>query len=270
MMAAKRLVPYARISRRAGREKRGEAFIAEKNYREQVDRWAEGKDVTLLPWHCDFDQSGRKLRGRPKLNAVMELIRSGEADGVVTPEASRFSRAGLRDALDLIAAIREHGAAFVPLDVPGAEDPDNADAEMALNIWLAVAHRQLRKHEQQWETGKRRAVLERGVPISRAAIGYRHDWRDGDPALGSKGLVKVPGEATDALGATPPPVTVHSKLGARRGPCRSSFRDSKPSGRRGPRKRRPSRPPWSPTSGTGACTAARLGPPERSAQPSGP
>ena len=199
MMAAKRLVPYARISRVAGRDKRGDAFIAEKNYREQIERWAESKDVTLLPWQCDFEQSGGRLRGRPRLDEVMELIRSGEADGVVTPEASRFSRAGLRDALDLIAAIREHGAAFVPLDVPGAEDPDNADAEMALNIWLAVAHRQLRKHQENWSKGKREAIG-RGVPISRANIGYRHDWRRGDdgrpdPALGSKGLVKVPGEA---------------------------------------------------------------------------
>jgi DNA invertase Pin-like site-specific DNA recombinase len=191
MMAAKRLAAYARISRTQGREKRGEAFIAESNYREACEAWAETRGVTLTGWYCDLDTSGGKLRGRPKLDEVMDLIRTGQVDGVVTPLASRFSRAGLADALGLIDEIRKAGAAFVPLDVPGAEDPDDANAELALNIWLAIAHKQLRDYQQQWATGKQKAI-ERGVPVAGAAFGYRHKWRDGDKDLGSLGLEPHP------------------------------------------------------------------------------
>jgi hypothetical protein len=114
----------------------------------------------------DVDQTGGKLHGRAGLDRVMEMIADGEADGVVTPLVSRFSRAGLRDALDRIEEIRLLAALFIPLDVPDAWDGN----DLALNICLSIAHDELRKHTASWLPGKRRSA-ELGSTLARRPSG---------------------------------------------------------------------------------------------------
>lgn len=164
-LKGKRIIPYARASRLDERTPE----VALREYREQCERWAESQDVILLPFRGDVDQSGGKLYGRPALEEVMDAIAKGEADGVVTPYVSRFSRAGLRDALDRIEEVRLLGAAFIPLDVSDAL----SGSDLALNIALTVANEELRKQTLNWRRGDI-AAAKLGVHLGKAPAGYRH------------------------------------------------------------------------------------------------
>jgi hypothetical protein len=177
ILAGKRIIPYGRASQLDGRTPE-EAL---RQYEHDCERWAQGRPVTLLPFVGDVDTTGGKLHGRAGLDRVMEMIADGEADGVVTPLVSRFSRAGLRDALDRIEEIRLLGALFIPLDVPDAWDGN----DLALNIRLSIAHDELRKQPQSWLRGKRRSA-ELGVHLGTAPVGYRHLKRP-SPIRGGNG-----------------------------------------------------------------------------------
>jgi DNA invertase Pin-like site-specific DNA recombinase len=176
------LVPYGRTSREKGRSKEQQ----ERDYRSLVAREYDGRaNVRLLEWCFDHGTTGGKFAGRQQLRAALELIAAGQADGVVVPEAKRFGR-NTRESLNLIHALREGGAVqfgadtltlpggglFFALDVPGAEDPDNPDAKLALTIWLGIAERELDGFKIQWNARKRRWA-EAGGYIGAAPLGYR-------------------------------------------------------------------------------------------------
>lgn len=173
------LVPYGRTSREKGRSKE----VQERDYRAAVAREYEGHpNVRLLDWKFDHGTTGGKLAGRVALREALALVASGQADGIVCPEAKRFGR-NTRESLNLIHAL-QHGGTFegidlpggswfFPLDVPGAEDPGNPDSKLALTIWLGIAERELDEHKLQWN-GRKRRWAESGAYIGRAPLGYRH------------------------------------------------------------------------------------------------
>jgi DNA invertase Pin-like site-specific DNA recombinase len=163
-----RLIPYARTSRERGRS----PAVQERDYRVVISRWHSGQPgVRLEKWYFDHGKSGGSIAGRKALEAALVKIRAGEADGIVVPEAKRLGR-NVREALNLIHEIQQEGALVVPLDVPGADDPMNADAELALTIWLGIAQRELRGYQSQWLERKVRWA-EAGGHIGRAPLGYR-------------------------------------------------------------------------------------------------
>jgi len=171
MMTTKhlRLAPLARVSRLKGRD----PTIAERDYRETLERWGtEQANVTMLEFRCDHDRTGGSLKGRAGLDAVMALIHAGECDGVVVPEAKRFGR-NLRESLNLIQEIEAAGALFVPLDVPGADAPTDRNYKLALHLWLSIAEHELSGYKQQWLTRKRRWA-QSGAHVGKAQLGYSH------------------------------------------------------------------------------------------------
>lgn len=181
-----RLVPYARTSQEKGRPHAEQ----ERDYRTVVDAWHERHpNVTLRTFEFDHGKTGGKLAGRDALMRALRQVAEGEADGILVPKASRLGR-NLRESLNVIAALREGTAAtgpiagfedlalpgagvFLPLDVPGAEDPDNGGAGLTLNIWLSMAEHELVGYKAQWYARKRRWA-EDGGHLGRAPTGYRH------------------------------------------------------------------------------------------------
>jgi site-specific DNA recombinase len=90
--SGRKLDGYVRVS--AVREREGESFISPDVQREKIAAWATTKDHTIVRWHEELDVGGGKL-DRPKLNLVMERIRSGETEGIAVAALDRMSRAGV-------------------------------------------------------------------------------------------------------------------------------------------------------------------------------
>jgi DNA invertase Pin-like site-specific DNA recombinase len=188
------LVPLARVSRLKGRSPE----LAERDYRERLERWGQSQPtVTMLAFRCDVDRTGGTVKGRDQLESALRDIAAGDADGIVVPEAKRFGR-NLRETVNLIYALREGGtvkigrdeielpggALFLPLDVPGAENPSDRNSKLALHLWLSIAEHELDGYKEQWLERKTRWA-EAGAHIGPAPRGYRHrEHPDGEDPVG--------------------------------------------------------------------------------------
>lgn len=157
---------YIRVSRVSGRE--GESFISPAEQRKKIEGWAELRDVEILDWPKDLDQSGNK-RTRPELDKTLARIAAGETDGIVVAKLDRLSRLGTSDALKLVGEIVEAGGSFAAIDL--GIDPTTPSGEMMLTLMLALAHMQWRELGEGWQTAKSHAVA-RGLKIGIAPIGY--------------------------------------------------------------------------------------------------
>src|SRR5690242_20095117 len=106
---------YIRVSTVRGRS--GAGYISPAIQREAIERWAAYKDIEIVQWHVDEDQSGG-THDRPGLNEAVERAVTGQTGGIVSWRIDRFSRfteGGLRD----LRRLEEAGArlAFVTEDI---------------------------------------------------------------------------------------------------------------------------------------------------------
>jgi len=162
-----RLDGYIRVSRVGGRE--GESFISPELQREQIERWAQLRDVTIAAWHTDLDQSGGKLE-RPGLDKALGRVRSRKTGGLAVARLDRFSRAGVAAALMVVEEIHDAGGEIAAVDL--GIDPTTPFGEFAMTLMLGLARMQRRQIADTWKDAQRRAVG-RGVHIaSRAPTGY--------------------------------------------------------------------------------------------------
>jgi DNA invertase Pin-like site-specific DNA recombinase len=167
--AVKRLDGYIRVSSIAGRE--GESFISPDLQREKIAAWAKAHDAEIIHWEQDLDVSGGKLE-RPGLDRIMNRIRSGETGGIAIAALDRFSRAGVGDALALIAEIKDHGAEFLCRE-PQIDTSDPIMGEFVLTIFLALGRMERLRIGAKWADAKAQAV-ERGLWIGNTTpFGYR-------------------------------------------------------------------------------------------------
>lgn len=166
MKAGSKLDGYIRVSRVAGRE--GPSYISPSVQREQIERWASYKGVSIGQWHVDEDWSGG-ASSRPGLDLAVERAVSGQTGGIVSARIDRFSRMtehGLRD----LRRLNEAGArlAFVAEDI----DTSSAAGKLVYTIMLAQAEYLLDQIKAQWVAAKTRAVA-RGAFIGPTPLGYR-------------------------------------------------------------------------------------------------
>lgn len=163
----RRLDGYIRVSRVNGRE--GENFISPDVQREQIERWALLRGVTIARWHTDLDVSGGRLE-RPGLDLALERIRTGATGGIAVARLDRFSRAGVGDALKVVEEIHAAGGRIAAVDL--GIDPTTPFGEFAMTLMLALGRMERRRIADTWKDAQRRAV-ERGVHIaSKAPTGY--------------------------------------------------------------------------------------------------
>jgi DNA invertase Pin-like site-specific DNA recombinase len=160
-----RMDGYVRVSRRMGRE--GPGYISPDVQREAIERWAAYRNIEIVTWHFDEDESGGTQK-RPGLQACMARIEGGETHGLACWRLNRFAR-NVGDALDDVERIRAAGGALacVEEDI----DPTGPFGEFILTILLAVAALELNNIKASWQTAKARAV-ERGAIIGPTPFGY--------------------------------------------------------------------------------------------------
>ncbi len=84
-----RMDGYVRVSRRMGRG--GPGYISPNVQREAIQRWADYRNVEIVAWHVDEDESGG-TQARPGLRAAMARIEAGETDGLACWRLNRFAR----------------------------------------------------------------------------------------------------------------------------------------------------------------------------------
>jgi DNA invertase Pin-like site-specific DNA recombinase len=135
----------------------------------KIKAYAQLYDVDVLEVVEDRDQSGKSL-ARPGLQSVLELLESGQVDGVLVASLDRLTRS-VRDLGDLLD--RGFKDRWQLLSVQEQVDTRTASGRLVLNILATIS---------QWE---RETIGERtkatmahlkaqGVHCGRAPYGYRH------------------------------------------------------------------------------------------------
>jgi site-specific DNA recombinase len=188
---------YVRVSQTRGRE--GDSFISPKVQQETIQRWADGRGVTIAEWHEDLDQSGGAL-SRPGLDAMLERIRAGHTGGVAVAALDRLSPAGVADALGLVESVHDAGAKVAVVDL--GIDPTTPVGEFAVTIFLALGRMQRRQFVQKWDEAQGQAIS-RGVHF-RAPFGYTKPpkkGRDGQPIVPNPATAPLVGRAFELRAA---------------------------------------------------------------------
>jgi DNA invertase Pin-like site-specific DNA recombinase len=154
---------YLRVSRRMGRE--GAGYISPDVQREAVQRWADYRDVQIVAWHFDEDESGGS-QNRPGLREAIERVERGETDGIACWRLNRFAR-NVAGAIGDVKRIQAAGGhlAFVEEDI----DPTGPFGSFILTVLLAVATLERDNLVAGWRTAKARAV-DRGAKIGPTAL----------------------------------------------------------------------------------------------------
>jgi DNA invertase Pin-like site-specific DNA recombinase len=172
------LVGYIRVSRRGGRD--GETYLSPTLQREAIERWSEYENVRITAWEVDEDWSGG-ASSRPGLDRAREMIRSGEASGLVAWKVDRFSR-NTRQGLDDLELFQSRNArlAFVTERI----DTDTPHGKLVYTIMLAMAEAYLDTISTGWEAAQRKAFA-RGAYIGPTPLGYVRVADRLDPRAGA-------------------------------------------------------------------------------------
>lgn len=176
----RRLDGYIRVSDVAGRE--GDNFISIDVQEERVRAWAVANGHEIIAVHHELDVSGGTM-DRPLLNTVMARIDSGETEGVVVYNLSRFART-LVGSVELIERINKRDALFA--SVSDGFDITTVTGRMVMNILLAIAQAERERLGENWNTAKTMAVG-RGIHISaNVPFGYLRPRGDANPRTGKR------------------------------------------------------------------------------------
>jgi DNA invertase Pin-like site-specific DNA recombinase len=175
---SRRLDAYVRVSSLAGRE--GDSFISPKVQEERIRAWATANGHEIVETFPEIDVSGGSMN-RPKLNEVMRRIDSGESDGVVVYNLSRFARTWI-GTMELIQRINQRGALFA--SVSDGFDITTITGRMVFGILLSISVSERERIQENWNTAKTEAV-KRGIHIaSITPFGYRRGEGPVNPKTG--------------------------------------------------------------------------------------
>lgn len=158
-------IGYIRVSAVKGRDEGGEGAIEQ---REKILQWEASRDVEIVEWIEDFDQTGGKLK-RPGLMRAIDRIEAGDADGIVVAKVTRLSRVRADDALALMDRIDKAGGKLAALDI--GIDPSTPAGEAMWTMMLAFARMEHRTLSEGLANSKARK-REVGVHLAPAPLGY--------------------------------------------------------------------------------------------------
>ena len=165
----RRAVGYVRVSRVNGRDKLdGDSFIATKVQRADVAGVADARNLDVVEWFEDLDESGGK-DNRPGFQSALELVEAGRADVIVVAKLSRFARSvpGMYRGLERLEAA---GGALIAGDID--VDTTTAMGRMVLTIVGAVVQMELELARENWEVARKVAASSGKFPGS-LPLGYR-------------------------------------------------------------------------------------------------
>ena len=102
--------------------------------RATVAAYAQRKGLTIVDEYCDEGISAKSLKGRPAALAALEVVRGGQAAGLLVAKMDRLSRSVVDGAGLMERAAREGWALhFADLDI----DTGTPAGEMAANIIIS-------------------------------------------------------------------------------------------------------------------------------------
>jgi DNA invertase Pin-like site-specific DNA recombinase len=162
-----RLVGCIRVSRVGGRE--GATFISPDTQRDQIKAYARAHGHRIVGWQEDLDKPGSTLN-RPGLQAALQAIDAGEADGLIAAKLDRVTRS-IADLGKLLHRAADGGWNLVAVDV--GLDLGTTNGKLVAHVLGAIAEWELDRRRAEWENARARAVA-RGVHVaSRTPTGYR-------------------------------------------------------------------------------------------------
>jgi DNA invertase Pin-like site-specific DNA recombinase len=180
-----RVVGYIRVSTE-GQATDGVSLDAQ---RAKLEAYAIAMDLDLVAIETDAGVSAKTLR-RPGLQAALDQLTDGAADGLLVAKLDRLTRS-VRDLAELVES-RWFGERFALLSVADSIDTRSAAGRLVLNVLASVS---------QWEreaTGERTRdalahLRAEGVQLGGEALGWtRTDAKDDD---GRRLLADVRSEA---------------------------------------------------------------------------
>lgn len=151
--------------------------------RAQLERAAEFQSWTVAELVCDQGQSGKDLE-RPGLKRALELIATGEADGLAVAKLDRLSRSVI-DAGTLAEWFEEAGGRLIALDLN--IDTSTPSGRMVLHLLAAVAQWERETIAQRTRAGMAE-LRRRGEPTGRPAVADRPELFDRISALRAGGM----------------------------------------------------------------------------------
>lgn len=158
---------YRRVSRVGDR---ADTLISPAEQLRSIEAYAARRGFAIDVLEPELDVSGAK-QSRPILDAALERVDAGVAQGVIVSHLDRLSRLGIADALRVIARIENSGGQVIA--VAENFDATTPEGEMARNMFLSVNHMYWRRARLGFANAKRQAV-ERGIwPTATVPIGYR-------------------------------------------------------------------------------------------------
>jgi DNA invertase Pin-like site-specific DNA recombinase len=158
-----RYLAYLRVSTseqadsRAGIEAQRAAILAEAGRR----GWSEA----TLEWIEDAGYSGKDTR-RPGLRLALELLKRGDASGLVVAKMDRLSRS-LLDFTTIMATAQREGWALIALDSPADTSSPTGEAMAAILATFSQLERRLIGQRTREALAVKRAA---GVRLGRPAV----------------------------------------------------------------------------------------------------
>ncbi|MCZ2857821.1 recombinase family protein [Blastococcus sp. VKM Ac-2987] len=157
-----RVVAYVRVSTREQAED-GHGLDAQ---RAEITRTAEARGWSIVAWGCDAGVSGAHLDGRDGWSRAIELVESGQADGIVATKIDRVSRS-VADFAALVSRAKEHRWNLVVLDI--GLDLSTPTGEFVATIMCAAAQLERRMVGQRTKDGLA-AAKAKGVRLGRPVV----------------------------------------------------------------------------------------------------
>lgn len=160
-----RVAAVVRVSKVDGRE--GDSFMSPDEQRDKISAYCARRGIDVVAWFDELDMSGDTTE-REGLQAALDLVYAGAADGLIVATVDRFARS-LVQGLLAVYRLKENSKAFIAVRENIGESA-RAD-KVLLEDHLKMAERQLDNITESWMDTRRRFVAN-GVSLT-APFGYR-------------------------------------------------------------------------------------------------
>jgi site-specific DNA recombinase len=125
--------------------------------RERIEAHAAAKGYVIVDWQEDLDQPGSRLE-RPGLQAAIEAVEAGVADGIIVAKLDRFARS----LVDAVSAIQRITAAEGQLiSVEDGFDSSTSMGRFARDMLIRLGELELDRIREDWAAAGSHAAAAR-------------------------------------------------------------------------------------------------------------
>lgn len=157
------LIGIKRVSREGGRKAKGDGFHSPTEQVDVCEAWAAANGHTIAYWVDESDSVSGKTIEREGVQAALEAVHAGKADGVIVMKVDRLCR----DMVGGLLAVRElenAGKMFVAVK-DGITGDGSEMSQLLLTVLLWMAEWYLKGVTKGWVDVRRRHISN-GVPTN--------------------------------------------------------------------------------------------------------